>query len=202
MRLTRAFMIVGGGTALLAAPALAQGRPLPVQKPPTHAQTGTAGQTPPPAASRADRGRGERRERDGAYARRSSGYAYVPAMIGKDGFVYGNFGYGYERVTRQCSLFQTTQPSPAGPSTPPQPYSQPQLTQPVPRPQTAAPANGTGSTGLTPAHASPPSTVGQTSGYSGLTTANSMPMHAGPPTQLAAAGCWSRLANGNVAVQR
>lgn len=183
MGLTRTLMVAGCGMALTAAPALAQGRPLPPQKPPTHAQVGTGHASAPRAAERGPSERGARRERGGSYYRGGSGYGYVPVMIGQDGNVYANFGYGYERVLRQCtSAQQVQQPRVQQPT--PQAYSQPELTQPVPRPQTASPA-----------------TAAQPS-LSGLTSGNTQAMHVGPPTQLAAAACWSPMANGNATVRR
>ncbi len=184
MRLARVLMVTGCGMALAAAPLLAQGRPLPLQKPPTRAQTGTAGQAAAPrAAERAPSERGRRADRGGAYYGGSSGYRYVPVMVGQDGNVYANFGYGYERVLRQCTLAQTVQ-QPRVQQPTPQAYSQPALTQPVPRPQTASPA------------------IGATPSLSGLTSGNTKAMHVGPATQLAAAACWSQLGNGNVTVRR
>ncbi len=187
MRLARTLSVTAIGMALAAAPALAQGRPLPPQKPPTHAQTGVGQASAPRAGERGPSERGARREHGGSYyrdgSRYGSGYGYVPVMIGQDGNVYANFGYGYERVLRQCtSAQQVQQPRVQQPT--PQAYSQPELTQPVPRPQTASPATG-----------AQPS-------LSGLTTGNTKAMHVGPPTQLAAAACWSRMANGNVSVRR
>ena len=186
MRLRGTVMAAACGVALAAAPALAQGRPLPLQKPPTHAQIGTGQATAPRAAQR---GPSERGRRGGGYDRGWSGYGsgYVPMMIGQDGNVYANFGYGYERVLRQCTMQQTVQQTVQQPRVQqptPQAYSQPELTQPVPRPQTASPATGT-----------PPS-------LSGLTSGNTQGMHVGPPTQMATAACWSRLPNGNVSVRR
>ncbi|MGH7669487.1 MAG: hypothetical protein ACRENQ_08315 [Gemmatimonadaceae bacterium] len=55
----------------------------------------------------------------------------------------------------------------------------------MPRPQTASPTIGAPQPGL-----------------SGLTPGNTKPTHVGPPTQLATAACWSRMSNGNFAVQR
>ncbi len=183
------FAAAGCAVALAGAPALAQGRPLPLQKPPTHAQTGVGQASPPPAAPR---GPGDRWRDGGGYSGRWSGSGRVPVMIGSDGNVYANFGYGYERVLRQCTVQQIVQqprvqqphvlqPHVQQPSPPA--YSQPELTQPVPRPQTVSPS-------------------AQTPSLSGLTSGNTQGMHVGPPTQLASAACWSRMANGNVSVGR
>ncbi len=186
MRLTRLFMLAGSATAMLAVPALAQGRPLPVQKPPTRAQTGTGAPSAPPPQARQERGHSERADRDGGYYRQSDGYrnGYVPVKIEQNGLVYGNFGYGYERVARQCT---TSQPAPqtAARQPTPQAYSQPQLTQPVPRPQSYS-----------------PTTTTLPSGYSGLTSPNTSAMHVGPPTPAATAACWSRSGNGTVTIRR
>ena len=184
MRLTRVLMVTGCGMALAAVPLLAQGRPLPLQKPPTRAQTGTGQAAAPRAAGRAPSERGRRGDGGGANYRGSSGYGYVPTMVGQDGNVYANFGYGYERVLRQCTMQQTVQ-QPRVQQPTPQAYSQPELTQPVPRPQTASPATGA-----------------QQPGLSGLTSGNTQAMHVGPATQLAAAACWLQLGNGNITVQR
>lgn len=183
MRFPRALLVAACGAAFAAAPALAQGRPLPLRKPPTHAQTGVGQASPPPSAHR---GPDERGRRGGGYDRRwsGSGSGFVPSFIGQDGNVYANFGYGYERVLRQCTMQQAVQ-QPTVQQPTPQAYSQPELTQPVPQPQTVSPGTGM----------QPPS-------LSGLTNTDTQGMHVGPPTQLAAAACWSRMSNGSVSVRR
>ncbi|HEU4989261.1 MAG TPA: hypothetical protein VFT41_05730 [Gemmatimonadaceae bacterium] len=187
MRLLNAMVFVGLGTALAAASASAQGRPLPVQRPPARAQQGSAGPvTPPPAEQRAERhGGGERWE----YGRAPIRYSYLPAMILGGGQVYANFGYGYERVLRECAMapalpsYGAQQVTPAQP-TPPA-YSQPEYTQPVPRAQTSSQAM-----------------IAQSQGNAAGVPTVSPVMHAGMPTQMADNACWTKAANGRVVVRR
>ena len=184
MRLTTLLLIAGSGMALSAASAQAQGRPLPVQKPPARAQTGSAGPvTPPPA----ERGRVPRMDRGGQYYERGRArVTYVPVMVARDGRIYANFGYGYERVLRQCSYPQVIAQTGVRQVVPQQPtppaYTQPSVTQPVPRAQTSSQAM-----------------VAQQQGNAGA-AGNSM--RTDSPSQAASGACWSRMPTGNITVQR
>ena len=183
MRLTGPLMAAACGVALAAAPALAQGRPLPLQKPPTHAQTGTGQVTTPRAAQR---GPSERGRRGGGYDRGWAGYGsgYVPVMIGQDGNVYANFGSGYERVLQQCTLQQAAGRPRVRPPTP-QAYSQPG----------ADPAGAEA-----PALSRPP--PGRSPAFPDSRRATRRACTSCAPTQLASAACWSRMPNGSVSVRR
>lgn len=182
MRLLNALVIVGLGTTFATASAAAQGRPLPAQRPPARAQQGSAGPvTPPPGERRGEqRGGGERWNYDRAPVR----YAYLPAMILGGGQVYANFGYGYERVLRECTAAPALPSYGAQQPTPPA-YTQPEYTQPVPRAQTSSQAM-----------------IAQSQGNAAGVPSASPVMHMGMPTPVAANACWTKAANGRVVVRR
>ena len=132
MKFTTAIVMAGSGVALWAAPALAQGRPLPPPKPLAHTQTGTAQEKAPPPTPEAPRG--NRYERNGygyggGYGNRRWQIERLPAQVAVDGRVYANFGSGLVLVPSQCSV--SAAPGTGATSSA---VVQPQVTQPVPQP--------------------------------------------------------------------
>ncbi len=136
MRTLTTMLIVGAGSALLAAPALAQGRPLPLQSPPPRSQQATSRATPPapPPAPvvTPTYGTGYGRAYNYGYG---YGYGYgqalfpsIPVTVASDGRVYANFGYGFQLVPSQCSAQRENRYS--GPTQPAGPV-QPQVVQPT-----------------------------------------------------------------------
>lgn len=128
MKIGFTVLVIGSGLAFAVAPALAQGRPVELPKPPTHAQTGTAvapstTATPRPRAA-------QDRHGDGSADRRANRtLVRLPAEVGADGRVFTNFGNGPVLVSSQCASRQTGAHSATGPA-----YGQPEITQPVPQP--------------------------------------------------------------------
>jgi hypothetical protein len=97
----KVMLLTAAGSALLSAPALAQGRPLPPQPPPTHAQQGTAGPAIPPAPPAA--ATVTPRAGYGSPYGQTVVYTAIPVTVASDGRVYANFGFGYTLVPQQCS---------------------------------------------------------------------------------------------------
>lgn len=184
MRLIRTLLLAGCGAALLAAPALAQHGRFHAQKPPGRGQVGTAGAAiPPPQALGPDRSYNGGSYYDGPY---TFNY-FVPTVVGPDGRVYANFGFGYQQVSRECTsrgyvTYRTRQPRAAR-----QPgYTQPQVTQPVPTAPTSSQAmikQHPGNAGAAVAGA----TIGGF--YNGNSRADR-------------GACWMRARNGRVTVRR
>ncbi len=142
-RLTKMLMAATAAAGLFAAPVWAQGKPLPRQPQPTHAQQGEAGPAIPPAAPAAGTITPQ------AYYPYGGGqpalYTAIPVTVASDGRVYANFGAGYTWVPQQCSAQRLAQ---LGVRTGPVQYQavQPQIA-PV-QPGVVAPPtiNGTSST--------------------------------------------------------
>ena len=123
-------VMIGAGMALFAAPALAQGRPLPPQPPPARSQQGEAGPATPPALPPSSTVT-PRAGFDRYGYNEPMLYTAVPVTVASDGRVYANFGFGYQLVAQQCSP-ERFAPSYAATPASPAPYTQPQVTQPVP----------------------------------------------------------------------
>lgn len=131
MRHVTKMLVIGAGSALLAVPALAQGRPLPPQPPPTRAQQAEAGHATPPAPAPS----ATVTPRYGYDPYYDYGqpvlYTDVPVTVASDGLVYANFGFGFQLVPNQCAAQRYTR---APRVVQPAPPVQPQVTQPVPVP--------------------------------------------------------------------
>lgn len=143
MRFRGAMMLVAGGTALWAVPALAQGRPLPLPKPPAHSQQASAGPATPPPQTVTQ----QQETNYGPYRRSRVQMVRYAAQVSVDGRVYANFGNGLSLVQAECSA-QQIGVAPAQQ----QAYGQPQVTQPVPQVQSVtaqAMAQNPGSGGST-----------------------------------------------------
>ena len=130
MRTLMMLLSIGGASALLASPALGQGRPLPPQKAPPTSSMGSAG----PARSQAQSAPRQRRggydnynNSRQYYAPRSYTKLNVPVMVGTDGLVYANFGNGYEQVQRQCTAQAVAPGGGYSTQTAPPAYTQPEM---------------------------------------------------------------------------
>lgn len=135
----KTMLLAATGTALLALPALAQGRPLPPQPPPTRAQQGTAGAAIPPAPSAPALVTPQAYYPD-AYGQPAL-YPAVPVTVAADGRVYANFGFGYTLVPQQCSAQRLAQLGLRAPPVQGQPV-QPRVPQPPQGATTAPSTNG------------------------------------------------------------
>ncbi|HUX34530.1 MAG TPA: hypothetical protein VMV51_11735 [Gemmatimonadaceae bacterium] len=183
MRTLKTVLWIGGGSALLAMPALGQGRPLPLQRPPSRAQQGTGGAATPPAppASPAPTvsARVSPRERY-SYGDEPVLYTEFPTTVASDGKVYANFGFGYELVPQQCSAQRVA--ASAGSTNPPG-YTRPAYTPPTQgQPTYGQPV------------VVPPATNGQRRAYDGA--------RSNQGAQRATGACWSRGDDGRVVVRR
>jgi len=191
MRTLKTMLWIGGASALLAMPALGQGRPLPLQRPPSRAQQGTGGAaTPPPAAPAPTvSARVSPRARYYSYGDEPVLYTEFPTTVASDGKVYANFGFGYELVPQQCSA--PGHPQAAGSTNPPG-YTRPAYTPPnqgLPiygQPVVVPPA--------TAGTRSSPAMNGQRRAYNGA--------RSNQGAQQATGACWSRGDNGRVVVRR
>ncbi|MDE3214963.1 MAG: hypothetical protein KGO03_01120 [Gemmatimonadota bacterium] len=130
MRTLTRMLIVGAGSALCAAPALAQGRPLPPQPPPPRSQQATSRATPPapPPSPVVTPAYGSGYGPNYNYGYGQALDPSVPVTVASDGRVYANFGYGYQLVPDQCSAQRASRY--AGPAQPAGPV-QPQVIQPA-----------------------------------------------------------------------
>ncbi len=141
MRIVKSLLLAGLGAALVASSAFAQDGRVHAQKPPGRGQVATAGAAIPPAQPLGP-GRaygGEAYDGGGYFGDPYTSSYYVPTVVGADGRVYANFGYGYEQVTRECASRGYVTYGARAPRTVRQPvYTQPGVTQPVPTAPTAS----------------------------------------------------------------
>lgn len=181
MRTLNTMLWIGGASALLAMPALGQGRPLPLQRPPSRAQQGTGGAATPPAAPAPTvSARVSPRARSYSYGDEPVLYTEFPTTVASDGKVYANFGFGYELVPQQCSA--PGHPQVAGSTNPPG-FTRPAYTPP----NQGLPIYGQ-------PVVVPPATTGRRRAYDGA--------RSNQGAQRATGACWTRGDNGRVVVRR
>lgn len=111
----RTLIVVGLLAAASTAGAQARRPSAPVRQPQIGGIAPAPNANRPPRDERGDGDRDRRRDRDGdrddrgrghrdGYEPENGTYGWVPAVIGRDGRVWVNLGYGYEPVVRACEV--------------------------------------------------------------------------------------------------